>query len=60
MEWRHFQNIFTPMVQRTLWKMVFKYCKSQNIRDFAINLCFQVTLEATTIKSDQHNCPNVK
>lgn len=42
-----------------LQKKVWKACKSQKIRGFAVRLCFLLASQDISVKSHQHHCPHM-
>lgn len=47
-QWVNLQTTATPKTQGTFWKMIWKDCKSQRLKKFAVRLCFLVISEVTS------------
>lgn len=59
LQWRHLQNVATPKAHGALSEMKSKDDKSQKTKDCSVKLCFLVSSEITSIKSHQHDHPNM-
>lgn len=55
-----YNTTLTPKARGSLQYMMWEDCKSRGIREFSVRLCLLRMSKATSIKSDQHDCLNLR